>query len=591
MQAFYRVNQKINESLSLIIQCRDGKGGSPCILFDDLANEFLQKYRELSVFDSTKLTTASFSTILASAGGSNNMNSSTNTTFHTHNNRNRNKRLCLCGLEYHWNTWFYLIPSNRPAGWSPNEKIEKEINEKINKNVELKSIIEKIRTKVDAKDKSAASASCTTEEEKEVFTTISASTATSSSLWDSFIIDGASHIHVCNMINCFDSIRVVDSDALMTGNSKTPVHGYGNAYVWLTKPNGMREKRILTNAAYVPDFYTNLVSTQQLRNKGFGLDVISMEIQRLTTQEYIGKFEWINCLYIVEYNPISKSTYATGSNFPSPVMPTVQSATQSTTIKSMTISKDTWSKCLSHLSDQALVYLRRIAPNISIPDLAIKSKTHNRAREAVIANQIISKQKTTKAEALFAIIHWDIITINPRGFNGDQYIPHICCEFTKIHFIATAQTKTECANNLIYSIKRIERCFPFHIHIVRTDKECSLGGIFEDFIKETGISPDSSTEYMPQQNGAAERAGQIIMRKARMLREEAGFPKELWPDIVKAAAELLNLTPTKSINWQSPLGILYHCLKLSSPTLAYVRNPKLAQGDELESQLIKGYLI
>jgi hypothetical protein len=55
-----------------------------------------------------------------------------------------------------------------------------------------------------------------------------------------------------------------------------------------------------------------------------------------------------------------------------------------------------------------------------------------------------------------------------------------------------------------------------------------------------------------------------------MLQEEASFLKELWPKIVKAAANLLNLTLTKSINWQSPLRILYHCLKLFSLMLAYL---------------------
>jgi hypothetical protein len=125
------------------------------------------------------------------------------------------------------------------------------------------------------------------------------------------------------MIDCFDSIRVVHGDALMTGNSKITIHSYGNVYVWLTKPNGMRKKRILTNATYVPDFYTNLVSIQQLCDKDFGLDEISMEIQQLTTRECIEKVEQINRLYVVEYNPISKSTYVTGSNFPSPVIPTV----------------------------------------------------------------------------------------------------------------------------------------------------------------------------------------------------------------------------------------------------------------------------
>jgi hypothetical protein len=60
------------------------------------------------------------------------------------------------------------------------------------------------------------------------------------------------------MIDCFDSIRVVEGNALMTGNLKTPIYGYRNAYVWLTKPNRMYEKRILTNTAYVLDFHMNL---------------------------------------------------------------------------------------------------------------------------------------------------------------------------------------------------------------------------------------------------------------------------------------------------------------------------------------------
>jgi hypothetical protein len=91
---------------------------------------------------------------------------STNTIFHGHNNRNGNKRPCLCKVRYYWNTYFYLIPSKCPASWSPNEKIEKEINEKINKNMKLKCIIEKIRIKVAIKDKLAASASYTSLKKK-----------------------------------------------------------------------------------------------------------------------------------------------------------------------------------------------------------------------------------------------------------------------------------------------------------------------------------------------------------------------------------------------------------------------------------------
>jgi hypothetical protein len=65
---------------------------------------------------------------------------------------------------------------------------------------------------------------------------------------------------------------------------------------------------------------------------------------------------------------------------------------------------------------------------------------------------------------------------------------------------------------------------------------------------------------------------------------------------------MLNLTPTKSINWDLPLGILYKMLDpprilptlayLSAyGSLAYVRNSKILKGDKLEDRSIKGYLI
>jgi hypothetical protein len=161
----------------------------------------------------------------------------------------------------------------------------------------------------------------------------------------------------------------------------------------------------------------------------------------------------------------------------------------------------------------------------------------------------------------------------------------------------------------MYSIKHIERHFPFRIQILRTDVEGTLGSDiasklsqFQLFIQESGISWEPSAPYTKQQNGAAERAGKSIIEKARMLRVEAKFPKRLWPEIVKAVADMLNLTPTKSINWDSPLGMLYKALDppRALPTLAhlraygsltYVRNPKISKGDKLKDRSIKGYLI
>jgi hypothetical protein len=59
--------------------------------------------------------------------------------------------------------------------------------------------------------------------------------------------------------------------------------------------------------------------------------------------------------------------------------------------------------------------------------------------------------------------------------------------------------------------------------------------------------------YTKKQNSATEHTGKSIIEKGRMLWVEAKFPKRLWPEIVKAAIDMLNLMPTKLINWDSPL--------------------------------------
>jgi hypothetical protein len=58
----------------------------------------------------------------------------------------------------------------------------------------------------------------------------------------------------------FTEIRPA-TGTLLVGDTTTAIEGYGNTYCWLTRPNGIPRKAILSNCAYVPNFHTNLVST------------------------------------------------------------------------------------------------------------------------------------------------------------------------------------------------------------------------------------------------------------------------------------------------------------------------------------------
>ena len=150
-------------------------------------------------------------------------------------------------------------------------------------------------------------------------------------------------------------------------------------------------------------------------------------------------------------------------------------------------------------------------------------------------------------------------------------------------------------------LKRLRTRFPdLPIAVVTSDVEPSLGNKWQKFSKKEGITWDPSAPYVKEQNGGSERSGQMIIYRARILYILARLPKNLWPEYVKAAADLLNLTSIRSIDWQSPLGLLYKTLGLPLPSLAhlktygckcYVLDQHVAQGDKLQERAFVGYLV
>ena len=67
-------------------------------------------------------------------------------------------------------------------------------------------------------------------------------------------------------------------------------------------------------------------------------------------------------------------------------------------------------------------------------------------------------------------------------------------------------------------------------------------------IRQEGLTIEQSAPYTPQQNGAAEQSGGVIITKARTMQIEAHLPEEIWPEPVKAARYLVNRTPSNQLN-------------------------------------------
>jgi len=94
----------------------------------------------------------------------------------------------------------------------------------------------------------------------------------------------------------------------------------------------------------------------------------------------------------------------------------------------------------------------------------------------------------------------------------------------------------------------------------------------------------------------------VLINRATSLRQSANLPIELWPEIYCTAGYLLNRSPTRQLNWNTPIGylqqyigipnwkpILSHIERYGCKAYVHIKNrPKL---NKLENKAFIGYLV
>ncbi|KXL49222.1 MAG: hypothetical protein FE78DRAFT_28434 [Acidomyces sp. 'richmondensis'] len=140
------------------------------------------------------------------------------------------------------------------------------------------------------------------------------------------------------------------------------------------------------------------------------------------------------------------------------------------------------------------------------------------------------------------------------------------------------------------------------------DNETSLGGqSFNQFLKNRGIQKRCTTPHNSEQNGRAEITNHLVTVLARKLMIAGHVPKHLWPEAVRAATYMLNITPSKSLGMKSP----YTCLAEQQHAVGntdwplqpnvsnlraygcvtYVLDQSIKRGDKFAPRALKGKLV
>jgi hypothetical protein len=203
----------------------------------------------------------------------------------------------------------------------------------------------------------------------------------------------------------------------------------------------------------------------------------------------------------------------------------------------------------------------------------------------------------------FEIVYFDMIVLKSDAWNHQRYISHFYDAATKTHWAVHHLDKKGSIRAVLYMVNAVERRYNCKLKTLHSDGEKSLLTGELDFLNSHyGLQLNVTVPDTPEQNGPAERAGGVLMKRARALHLESGLPPYLEGEAIKASVYVMNRTPTRDANnaWFLPLQRLYDLLDIPRTVdmsnmylygcMAFYRRKTMAS-HKLEPRAGIGYLI
>jgi hypothetical protein len=498
-----------------------------------------------------------------------------------------NDKCEACGYKGHvLEGCFIIFPEKRPSYWRSNPEKEKKILEKIKDNPSLANKVKDLRkTEKNGQPSAHAVIKPTTLTDKAAYST------SEYELRDSVLLDSAASDHVTNDSKRLTSYRPVEEEFVWSGNTKVPILGYGTMKAYGTHPITLLQVELeLENTVYIPTFHTSLISMKKLRKQGYKWD---QDIDCLVNSKGIvcEVFDMFD-LYPIEYNK------------PKPAAFKAKKKSAQKPVLEGTI--ETFHVRFGHVNPEIIKHLPDAVEGIKLIESAEKTECHFLKACSVCAGarlqKIVSRRPFPPVSRPYERVHVDLIVMN-TAFNGAKYALHSCDQFSKYHDFFPQQSKTEVRTNLDRLDAKVKRQYGVTISIIHIDGEGNIQSK-EAIIwaKDKGYKVETTAADSPEQNGLSERSGGIINQRARALAIQAKLPKNLWPEIYRAAVYLINITPTKSLKWKTPHEVLRKATGSADiiprashikvyGCASYFRDVHVAKGDKLQSRCLIGYLV
>ncbi|RYO80800.1 hypothetical protein DL764_009848 [Monosporascus ibericus] len=379
------------------------------------------------------------------------------------------------------------------------------------------------------------------------------SVTTGYSLKRSTLLDPYSDFHVDNRKADFIDLHPPTvGGRLLAGGKYLDILGEGTRKIALTTPDGRTNAFFPKNCLYVPEMDTNLASHRLFQQVeiywNYETDVVYHKESR-TSRTEMAKIRWIERQLVIHYVepdglvPEDESdpedevilesededfvTEPLVEKFLPLKLKKLHGNDPRGLLKPLERDATLWHRRLAHLGPRAL---EKVVQAVTGAKIQLPSKID--CQDCVIrkARNKVSRRPQTRERKPFVTIYANLFEFND-AFDG--------------------RTKA-----LIITLVFLERQQHIKVKTIVSDGETSFGRRFRRWLLDTGISHETSPPYTKEPAGVQERAGGVIITKARCLMISSNLPSDLWPEAVEAATYITNRTPTKALGWKTPIQVL-----------------------------------
>jgi hypothetical protein len=352
----------------------------------------------------------------------------------------------------------------------------------------------------------------------------------------------------------------------------------------------------LTWVAYIPGFFTSVVGLSRSRSLGIHFDSGRDCLYQKKATNVICLLQYRDGHWLVDVEGYQRAEPALISVYAARYKPSREPR------KDLSVSQETAHRMFGHVGRKAVGHLNDHVLGINVEEQSIAPAWTDCqvCIEAKLHKFVSRRAQSEPADRPFHRLGMDLVQLrerNERCYNGDLWMLHAVCPYSKWHEAACLPDKSSgtLKRTVMRLLAKIKRQFGTVVMVVRLDSEHGYSELLQ-VLRDLGIVVEPRAEYTEEQNGLSEQAGKMIVIRGRAIRIDGQLPMELSNECCLVAVYLLNRTPVEALGWRTPYEVV-RGVKPSAAHLnvvgarAYVLNNKLKRGEKLESRALIGQLV